>query len=79
LAGEIRHVHPEKNITIVHANGELFNEAYPPKLRTSALQAVRDIGVDVLLNDRLGMPAGSYKTVTTLNGIRLDADLVVKE
>ncbi|QRV84866.1 apoptosis-inducing factor A [Ceratobasidium sp. AG-Ba] len=77
-AGEIRHYHPDKQVTIVHGGKELMNSAYPTKFRKSTLDAMQERGVEVIFGDKISssaVPVGGH--VTTAQGKQLRADLVV--
>lgn len=77
LCGEIRHVYPNKKITLVHAQSQLLNDAYPAKFRKTILEALKEKRVDVILKDRASVPEGKYTSVTTENGTTIPADVVV--
>ncbi|QRW13462.1 apoptosis-inducing factor A [Ceratobasidium sp. AG-Ba] len=77
-AGEIRHYHPDKKVTIVHGGKELLGKSYTPNFRHSLHDALKKMGAEVVFSDKLSatvIPEGGY--VTTANGKRIRADLVV--
>ncbi|KAG8884108.1 hypothetical protein FRB98_002598 [Tulasnella sp. 332] len=78
LCGEIRHfLSPDKKITLVHAQDELLNPAYPSKYRKALLEAVKGKDINVFLNDRANVPQGHYTSIRTENGVEIPADLVI--
>ncbi|KAG8904173.1 hypothetical protein FRB99_002121 [Tulasnella sp. 403] len=77
MAGEIRHFHPNKRVTIVHSQDYLLNDVYPDKFRKRVVDKARANGTDVILNDRASVPQGQYSSVTTEKGVNIEADLVV--
>ncbi|KAG8928031.1 hypothetical protein FRC03_009299 [Tulasnella sp. 419] len=77
LAGEIRHYHPDSNVTLIQASEELFNDTYAMKFRRRSLEAMENLGVRVLLHDRVGIPQIPVKEVMTLNGVKVKTDLII--
>jgi NADH dehydrogenase FAD-containing subunit len=76
--GELAHYYPEKKVTLVHGQAALMNDTYPDKFRKSVLDAVKKIGIEVILGDKIptkAVPEGGY--VTTEKGHHVRADLVV--
>ncbi|KAJ7487851.1 FAD/NAD(P)-binding domain-containing protein [Mycena latifolia] len=80
LAGELKDIWPDKEVTIVHGQRLLFNDTYPDKFRTSAARGLTERGVKIHLNDVVkNIPAQvGPATVTTRGGLELSADLIVK-
>ncbi|KAJ7154055.1 FAD/NAD(P)-binding domain-containing protein [Mycena filopes] len=78
IAGEIKDVWPEKKVTIVHGSAAVTNPTYPKKFRSGLEKGLRARGIDLILNDYVDeIPPPGPATVTTRNGTRLEADLVV--
>lgn len=78
LAGELKHWYPHQNVSIVHSDKYILNDAYPAKFRQHATQRVHDLGVNLILEDRATMPSdNAYTSVTTNKGTAIKADLVV--
>ncbi|KAJ7154049.1 FAD/NAD(P)-binding domain-containing protein [Mycena filopes] len=78
IAGEIKDVWPEKKVTIVHGASGVTNPTYPKKFRSGLEKGLRARGIDLILNDYVDeIPPPGPATVTTRNGTRLEADLVV--
>ncbi|KAJ7848570.1 FAD/NAD(P)-binding domain-containing protein [Mycena olivaceomarginata] len=71
LAGELKDIWPEKEVTIVHKQRLLFNDTYTDRYRRSAANHLTARGVTLHLNETAG-PA----TVLTKGGLKLSADLV---
>ncbi|KAF7964765.1 hypothetical protein HWV62_3148 [Athelia sp. TMB] len=79
-AGEIKDIWPNKNVTIVHGGAALLNDTYPAKFRKSQAAGLTARGVRLVLNDYVDdFPASGGKSagITTRNGKKLNADLVV--
>jgi NADH dehydrogenase FAD-containing subunit len=77
-AGELVNYYPNTKVSLVHSLPELTNDTYPAKFRNSLLDALKKLGVQVVLGDRLptqSVPKDGY--ITTEKGARLQADLVV--
>ncbi|KAJ7038797.1 FAD/NAD(P)-binding domain-containing protein [Mycena alexandri] len=78
IAGEIKDVWPEKKVTIVHGANGVTNATYPKKFRNGLEKSLRARGIDLILNDYVDeIPPPGPATITTRNGSRLEADLVV--
>ncbi|KAJ6492999.1 hypothetical protein C8R45DRAFT_988573 [Mycena sanguinolenta] len=80
LAGELKDIWPEKEVTIAHGQRLLFNETYPDRFRKSAADHLTRRGVKILLDEiveDLPSQAGPA-TVLTQSGLKLSADLVLK-
>ncbi|KAG8924066.1 hypothetical protein FRC01_011981, partial [Tulasnella sp. 417] len=77
LSGELKHYYPNKNVTLIHNDGQLMNAAYPDKFRSRVLQKWKDLGVNVVLGDRATVPQGEYTSITTDKGRTIKTDLVV--
>ncbi|EJD41773.1 FAD/NAD(P)-binding domain-containing protein [Auricularia subglabra TFB-10046 SS5] len=74
FAGEIRHYHPTKRVTLVQKDKLLLNAAYPDRWRRRTADKLRAIGVEVILDDALD----ESNPGKTLKGKPVDADLVVR-
>ncbi|KAF7349341.1 Apoptosis-inducing factor [Mycena sanguinolenta] len=80
LAGELKDIWPEKEVTIAHGQRLLFNETYSDRFRKSAADHLIRRGINILLNEivrDLPSEAGPA-TVLTQSGLELSADLVLK-
>ncbi|MEL7343935.1 MAG: FAD-dependent oxidoreductase [Pseudomonadota bacterium] len=80
LAGEIAHAHPDKTLTLVSSDPDLF-QSFPSKLGQSLMVKLKDMGVDVILGTRAetlpGRSAPEGGTVKLSNGQSIEADLVI--
>ncbi|EDR06302.1 uncharacterized protein LACBIDRAFT_294694 [Laccaria bicolor S238N-H82] len=78
FAGEIKDLWPEKEVTIVHNQGILLNDAYPEKWRKALTKRVQKGGVQLVLEDHIDDIVPSQDgTVKTRKGKKITADLVV--
>jgi len=78
LSGEIRDEHPDKNITIVHGQDNLLNDAYPAKYRNYVKAGVAARKINLVLGEFVTNfpPSGSGELVFR-SGKTLDAGLVI--
>lgn len=54
MAAEIKHVHPTQKVTLIHSRGNLLSsEPLPEEFKDRVLQVVKELGVEVILNDRV--------------------------
>ncbi|KAG8862923.1 hypothetical protein FRB96_000343 [Tulasnella sp. 330] len=77
ICGEIRHFIPDKEVTLVHNQDQLLNSAYPAKYRKTLFDGLKAIGVTVYLKDRVTAPMGPHTSITTENGVKIKADVVI--
>jgi NADH dehydrogenase FAD-containing subunit len=78
LTYELIHLQ-NKRVTIVHGEELLLNEAYPDSFRKTVARSIRKRDVNVILDDRVDdMTISDAGIVTTRNGRKLVADLVVR-
>jgi apoptosis-inducing factor 2 len=67
-----------KKVTLVQSSNMLLNKAYPDKFRLALDRGLKVRGVEIIYNDFIDeIPAEGVVGVTTRNGNKLDADLVV--
>ncbi|KAK7031270.1 hypothetical protein VNI00_013521 [Paramarasmius palmivorus] len=81
LAGEIRDMWADKEITIIQRDKLLLNSTYPEKMRRGIQKQIESRNVKVILNDSLegDIPEGPYSgTIQTQKGKALNPDLIVK-
>jgi len=77
-AGELKDQFPNKKVTIVHGDDMLVNKTYPNKFRKALDKSLKARGVEIVYNDFVDdVPAEGVVGVTTRNGRKLDADVVV--
>lgn len=85
MAAELKTVHPEVRVTLVHSRDKLLSsESLPDECKDKALELVRDAGVETLLGKRLEHTEevtrdGGRKVtqVTFTDGHKLDASVVI--
>ncbi|KAJ7637250.1 FAD/NAD(P)-binding domain-containing protein [Mycena polygramma] len=80
LAGELKDIWPEKEVTVVHGQRLLFNDTYPDRFRKAAANHLIGRGVKIQLDSIVeNAPAEiGPATVVTTSGLQLTADLVLK-
>ncbi|KAJ2778919.1 hypothetical protein H4R18_004311 [Coemansia javaensis] len=59
MAGEIAAAHPAKTVTLVHSGSRLLPANFKEKLSAGAVEKLRRLGVKVVLNERIEIPAGT--------------------
>jgi NADH dehydrogenase FAD-containing subunit len=81
LAGEIKHVWPDKPIILLDVSGEVLGGPFKPELKAELRRQLADIGVEMLLSSPLkALPPteagerGTF-TVTTEEGSEITADI----
>ncbi|KAF8875027.1 hypothetical protein CPB84DRAFT_1796937 [Gymnopilus junonius] len=77
LAGEIKDLDSNKNVTIVHSNALLFNESYPDRWRNKGAQTFRDRGINFVLDDYVDDIEIKDGNVHTRSGKSIKADLII--
>ncbi|KAL0581583.1 hypothetical protein V5O48_000513 [Marasmius crinis-equi] len=79
LAGELRDLSPDTEITIVHREKLLLNSTYPDKMRKYIQEQLEGRQIKVIVGDSVDAPTpGPHKgTITTSRGKRLSPDLIV--
>ena len=81
LAGEIKHVWPNKPIILLDVSGEVLGGPFKPELKAELRRQLADIGVEMLLSSPLKAfpPTEAGKrgtfTVTTEEGSEITADI----
>ncbi|KAJ6608284.1 FAD/NAD-P-binding domain-containing protein [Mycena sp. CBHHK59/15] len=80
LAGEIKDIWPDKEVTLVHGQRLLFSDVYPDKFRTGTAKMLERRGVKIVMNEFVeDIPAKTGPgEVMTKGGLKLSADLIVK-
>ncbi|KAJ3561675.1 hypothetical protein NP233_g10050 [Leucocoprinus birnbaumii] len=80
LAGEIRDVYPDKQITLVQGSNLPLNDFYPNKYRTAVLKSFQKRKIEFVLDEYVDdIPAldEDIKDVRTRSGKSITADLVI--
>jgi apoptosis-inducing factor 2 len=75
LSAEIKLVHPDTPVTLVHARGRLLDGDHNPKLGDRALARLRAIGVDVRLGVTVSEPEPGRHVTSA--GETIEADTVI--
>jgi len=87
LACEIKFHHPQKKVTLIHSRQQLIGPGLSGKFHTKLADKLQRLGVEVLLNERVQMPAelsgrryyaGPRIAVRTESGKEVGADLVFR-
>ncbi|KAJ7048527.1 hypothetical protein C8F01DRAFT_1223079 [Mycena amicta] len=78
LAGELKDIWPTKDVSIVHGQPLLLNDTYKDRYRKRVANDLAKRGVKLLLNEIVLIDAVSLTSVTTQNGLKITAGLVVK-
>lgn len=85
MAAEAKLCHPHTKVTLVHSRDKLLSsEPLPDETKDTALQALRDAGVEVLLSERVTGTTASFgpggrplQTLTLQDGSHLVASQVI--
>jgi NADH dehydrogenase FAD-containing subunit len=81
LAGEIKHVWPDKSVTLLDLAGELLGGPFKAELKAELRRQLEDIDVDIVLGSPLQSEPSTEPgalgafTVTTENGTTVTADI----
>ncbi|KAK1228414.1 hypothetical protein PQX77_008551 [Marasmius sp. AFHP31] len=82
LSGEIRDVWPDKEITIIHRDKLLLNDAYPTKIRKGIQKQLEARNINVVLENSvpedLAAGAANGVPVPTKNGQTFRPDLIIR-
>ncbi|KAL0960113.1 hypothetical protein HGRIS_011755 [Hohenbuehelia grisea] len=70
LATDIKSVYPEKSVTLVHSREHLLGR-FGIKLHYAAMEALEELGVDVVLSERLDLPTEATLDVPKLLSSKL--------
>ncbi|KAI0264925.1 FAD/NAD-P-binding domain-containing protein [Gloeopeniophorella convolvens] len=83
LATDIKDFYPAKSVTLVHSRSRVMHK-FHPKLHELIAARAEELGVDVLLNERVAIPEGGFPDdgaefdVELSSGRRLPADLAIR-
>ncbi|RMD41967.1 hypothetical protein DV735_g3163, partial [Chaetothyriales sp. CBS 134920] len=85
IAGELKYTHPSTKVTLIHSRGTLLSsEPLPDDCKLAALRALEDLGVAVILNQRVlqitdtkNVQGQTGKELTLQDGSKLIADHVM--
>ncbi|KAJ1663028.1 hypothetical protein GGF38_003241, partial [Coemansia sp. RSA 25] len=59
MAGEIGYMYPDKKVTLVHSGSRLLPLNFKPALSDGAVDKLQRVGVTVVLNEKIAMPAAA--------------------
>lgn len=76
LATDAKHAYSDKDVTIVHSRDSVLNR-FGPKLRQAAAATLNDLGVNVILEERLLTDEIIDGTIELSSGRKVLTDLVV--
>lgn len=76
LAADIKDVHSNKNVTVVHSSNHLLN-TFGPGLHNKALNGLRDLGVDVILGGRVSSDRVKDGSILLASGAEISCDRLV--
>ncbi|TFK64763.1 FAD/NAD(P)-binding domain-containing protein [Pluteus cervinus] len=77
LAGEIKDYWPDKSVTIVNGQNLLFTDVYPDKWRKAVADQLKQINVELVLEDHIDNAEIHDGQVETRKGKKISTDLVV--
>lgn len=82
MAADIKDYYPNKSVTLIHSRTHLMNR-FHPKLHETVAERFKELGVEVILNDRVKIPEGGFPSggptfdVELSSGRKVPADFVV--
>lgn len=82
MASDIKDYYPNKSVTLIHSRTQLMNR-FHPKLHEMVAERLHELGVEVILNDRVKIPEGGFPSngqtfdVELTSGRKVPADFVV--
>jgi apoptosis-inducing factor 2 len=76
LATDAKNKYPEKNVTLVHSRGAVMHR-FGPELQEISLKGLQDLGVEVILEERVVEEDDGKKTATLKSGRTLSFDYLV--
>jgi NADH dehydrogenase FAD-containing subunit len=76
LATDAKHKYPEKHVTLVHSRDAVLNR-FGPELRAAAAKSLKDLGVEVILGQRMESISIIDEQVALKSGRKLKCDFMV--
>jgi NADH dehydrogenase FAD-containing subunit len=76
LAADIKSKYPDKSVTLVHSRQAVMHR-FGPELQKRAMDALRKLGVDVVLGERVDSGSAETKSVTLQSGQSIECDCFV--
>lgn len=78
LATDAKELYPEKTIILIHSREAVMNR-FGPELQVAALKGIKDLGVEVLLNERVVNEDTEAGVLTLRSGKTLEYDFCVRK
>lgn len=83
MATDTKEYYPDKSVTLIHSRPHLMNK-YHPKFHELIMDRCNELGIEVITNDRVKIPAGGFPVdssarfdVELTSGKKVPADFVV--
>lgn len=76
LATDTKQTYPDKKIVLVHSRAAVMHR-FGPELQVAALKALKDLGVEVILGERVSSKASENGYVTLSSGRKIECDFLV--
>lgn len=76
LATDAASLYPEKSVTLVHSRGVVMHR-FGKELQTAAMDALKELGVEVILGDKVVPGSADGSTVTLSSGKTVECDCFV--
>lgn len=84
MATDTKEYYPNKSVTLIHSRPHLMNK-YHAKFHELIMDRCNELGVEVITNDRVKIPAGGFPAdsssrfdVELTSGDKVPADFVVR-
>lgn len=77
LATDAKGAYPNKHVVLVHSRDAVMHR-FGPEFRKAALDGLRDLGVEVILGERLVSQDAEKGTVTLSSGKVIECDYLVR-
>lgn len=76
LAADAKGMYPDKNVTLIHSRPRLLNH-FGPGLHDAAMKTMKELGVEVVLEERLVSETEENGVITLQSGKEIPCDLLV--
>ena len=76
VATDAKGAYPDKSVTLVHSRGTVMHR-FGPGLQTGAMEAIKKLGIEVILNEKVITPDASGGFVTLSSGRDIECDCYV--
>ncbi|KAI0132142.1 hypothetical protein BJ170DRAFT_232800 [Xylariales sp. AK1849] len=77
LAADAKALYPEKSVTLVHSRDEVMHR-FGPELREAAMKGLRELGVEVIVGERLVEEKLGMSYVKLRSGRKVECDCLVQ-